>query len=73
MMKSNIDISFFTGVPDSLLKSIAGFIEEKTALEDIIAANEESAITIGVGYYLATKPLIYMQNSGLKSIKPLVS
>ena len=64
----NNDISFFTGVPDSLLKSICGFIEENTALENhIIAANEGSAIAIGAGYYLATgkTPLIYMQNSGL--------
>ena len=67
----NNDISFFTGVPDSLLKSICGFIEENTALENhIIAANEGSAIAIGAGYYLATgkTPLIYMQNSGLGAV-----
>ena len=73
----NNDISFFTGVPDSLLKSICGFIEENTALENhIIAANEGSAIAIGAGYYLATgkTPLIYMQNSGLgNALNPLVS
>jgi|TARA_B100000795_G_scaffold85324_1_gene61973 phosphonopyruvate decarboxylase len=71
------DISFFTGVPDSLLKSILAYITDNTSEENnIVAANEGSAIGIGIGYHLATNkiPLIYMQNSGLgNSINPLLS
>lgn len=70
-------IEFFTGVPDSLLKSLCAYIANNTAKKDhIIAANEGNALSIGVGYYLSSKkiPLIYMQNSGLgNAINPLVS
>ena len=71
------DIDFFTGVPDSLLKSICGYIDTKTNPKNhVIASNEGSAIAIGAGYHLATGriPLIYMQNSGLgNAINPLTS
>lgn len=70
-------ITFFSGVPDSLLKNICGYITDHTEKEDhIIAANEGNAIAIGIGYHLATDkiPLIYMQNSGLgNAINPLLS
>ena len=42
----------------------------------MIATNEGSAISLGIGYHLATQkvPLIYMQNSGIgNAINPLVS
>ena len=72
------NINFFTGVPDSLLKD---FLKELTSYtksdkNNIIASNEGSAVSIGIGHYLTTKniPCIYMQNSGLgNAINPLAS
>ena len=49
-------IEFFTGVPDSLLKEFCLCIDDKApASKHIIAANEGSAVSIGIGYYLSTK------------------
>ena len=74
---SHLEISFFSGVPDSLLKNICAYISDHTDAEKhIIAANEGNAVSIGMGYYLATgkTPLIYMQNSGLgNAINPILS
>lgn len=71
------EICFYTGVPDSLLKNICAFISDHSnAKNHIIAANEGGAISLGVGYYLATGkiPLVYMQNSGIgNAINPLLS
>lgn len=71
------EVDFFTGVPDSLLKDICAYITDKTLPNNhIIAANEGNAISLGIGYHLATKkiPLIYLQNSGLgNAINPLLS
>ena len=70
-------IDFFTGVPDSLLKNICGYIQDNTPKErNIIAANEGNAIALATGYHLATGllPLVYMQNSGIgNTINPLIS
>lgn len=70
-------INFFTGVPDSILKNFSNYLDKiKTLKNHVIATNEGSAISIGIGYYLATKkiPCIYLQNSGLSNaINPLVS
>ena len=70
-------LSFFCGVPDSLLKSMCGYISDHTTSNNhIIASNEGGAIGIGIGYHLATNkvPLIYMQNSGLgNAINPILS
>ena len=55
-------INFFTGVPDSLLKNLLAYISSNTSKKNnIIAANEGTAIGIGIGYHLATNkiPLIY--------------
>ena len=75
LKKSGVD--FFTGVPDSLLKDICAYITDNTDADNhIIAANEGNAISLGIGYHLATKkiPLIYLQNSGLgNAINPLLS
>ena len=71
------DITFFSGVPDSFLVNICNYISDNTTDNShIIAANEGNALSIGIGYHLATKnlPLIYMQNSGLGNIiNPLLS
>ena len=70
-------VEFFSGVPDSLLKDICAYITDNTSSKNhIISANEGNAISIAIGYHLATKkvPLIYLQNSGLGNIiNPLLS
>ena len=74
LKKNNSD--FFTGVPDSVLKELSISLQNKSKKNHIIATNEGSAISLGIGYYLATKklPVIYMQNSGLSNaLNPLIS
>jgi phosphonopyruvate decarboxylase len=70
-------INFFTGVPDSILKPLTPYLGKKDNKNNhIIAVNEGSAVSIGIGYHLSTKkiPCIYMQNSGLgNAINPLSS
>ena len=69
-------IDFFTGIPDSILKSLSNYLSKYTAKKHIIAANEGSAISLATGYYLSTKkiPVVYLQNSGLGNIvNPIVS
>ncbi|MER2492184.1 phosphonopyruvate decarboxylase [Catenovulum sediminis] len=74
---SHFNINFFTGVPDSLLKSFCAYIEQKIPKEQhIITANEGSAIAVAAGHYLGCgqPALVYMQNSGLgNAVNPLVS
>ncbi|MDA8720016.1 phosphonopyruvate decarboxylase [bacterium] len=74
---NSIGINFFTGVPDSLLKSFCGFVADNADTQHhVIAANEGGAVATGIGYHLATGnvPMIYMQNSGLgNAINPLIS
>lgn len=71
------EIDFFSGVPDSLLKDICGFITDNTPKTNhIIAANEGNAIAIAAGYHMATNKvtLVYMQNSGIgNAVNPLLS
>lgn len=70
-------ITFFAGVPDSLLKNICAYITDNIPAKDnIIAANEGGAIGLAAGYYLATgkMPVVYMQNSGEgNTVNPLMS
>ena len=70
-------LCFFTGVPDSLLKSLCAYITDNCNSEShIIAANEGSAIGLAAGYYLSTGkiPVVYMQNSGIgNAVNPLLS
>lgn len=70
-------VTFFTGVPDSLLKSFCAFLAGHASLKShVTAANEGGAVALAAGHYLATgKPaLVYMQNSGLgNAVNPLVS
>ncbi len=74
---SKNDISFFAGVPDSLLKNICAYITDNVSPENnIIAANEGGAVGLAAGYYLATGkiPVVYMQNSGEgNTVNPLMS
>ena len=69
-------IDFFSGVPDSILKSTSNFFDKKSKYKHIIAANEGAAVSISIGNYLSTKkiPCVYLQNSGLgNAINPLIS
>jgi len=74
LKKNNTD--FFTGVPDSVLKELSIYLQPKDKKNHIIASNEGSAVSIGIGYHLSSKrvPCIYMQNSGLSNaFNPLIS
>lgn len=67
-------VKFFTGVPDSLLKSFCAYLTDKGCNQ--IAANEGGAIGLAAGHYLATGKLacVYMQNSGQgNAVNPLAS
>ena len=70
-------ISFYTGVPDSLLKNFLQYVQDHTAGEQhIITANEGLALALASGYYLQSGklPLVYLQNSGLGNlVNPLSS
>ena len=75
LLKKNNSV-FFTGVPDSVLKELSYSLQNKDKKNHIIATNEGSAVSIGIGHYLSTKkmPSIYMQNSGLSNaLNPLIS
>ena len=75
LLKKN-KTNFFTGVPDSVLKELSIYLQNKPKKNHIIASNEGSAISIGIGHYLSTKkiPCVYMQNSGLSNaLNPLIS
>nr|WP_292365401.1 phosphonopyruvate decarboxylase [Methanoculleus sp. UBA208] len=70
-------ISFFTGVPDSLLKNFCAYVTDHVDEQaHVIAANEGNAIALAAGWFMASgePTLVYMQNSGLgNAINPLVS
>ncbi|MDR3059357.1 MAG: phosphonopyruvate decarboxylase, partial [Prevotella sp.] len=70
-------IDFFTGVPDSLLKSFCAYLTDNCGEnKHIIAVNEGAAVAIASGYNIATNKsaLVYMQNSGIgNAINPLLS
>lgn len=69
-------VDFFTGVPDSLLKSFCAYLTDACEARHVIAANEGGAVALAAGHYLATgRPvLVYMQNSGQgNAVNPLAS
>ena len=70
-------VSFFAGVPDSLLKEFCACVSQTCDQDShLITANEGAAIGLGIGYYLGTGhvPMIYLQNSGLGNIiNPVLS
>lgn len=71
------NVSFFTGVPDSLLKHFLKYVQDHSSPDEhIITANEGLAVGLASGYHFATGklPLVYLQNSGLGNIiNPLTS
>ena len=69
-------VDFFTGVPDSLLKSFCAYVTDTCGGSHVIAANEGGAVGLAAGHYLATgnPALVYMQNSGQgNAVNPLCS
>lgn len=70
-------LTFFTGVPDSLLKDFCAYVTDHTKpTRHIIAANEGGAIALASGYHLATGKIgvVYLQNAGQgNAVNPLVS
>ncbi|MEE9339392.1 MAG: phosphonopyruvate decarboxylase [Methylococcaceae bacterium] len=74
---TRLKLEYFTGVPDSLLKTLCAYITSRIDQDKhIIAANEGGAMGLAIGYHLATGkvPVVYMQNSGLGNIvNPLLS
>ncbi len=69
-------VEFFTGVPDSLLKSFCAYVTDNCGENHVIAANEGGAVGLAAGHYLATgnPALVYMQNSGQgNAVNPLCS
>lgn len=74
LKKNNID--FYTGVPDSILKKFSINLENLKKDKHVIATNEGSAVSMGIGYHLSTKKIacVYLQNSGLSNaLNPLIS
>ncbi len=70
---------FYTGVPDSQLKSLCNYLINTYGIDEkhhVIAANEGNCVALAAGYYLATGkvPVVYLQNSGEGNIiNPVVS
>lgn len=69
-------VDFFTGVPDSLLKSFCAYVTDHCGERHVITANEGGAVALAAGHYLATGKMacVYMQNSGEgNAVNPLAS
>ncbi|MCL2022756.1 MAG: phosphonopyruvate decarboxylase [Oscillospiraceae bacterium] len=66
----SLGVSFYTGVPDSLLAPL------NAMRTGVVAANEGASVGLAIGHYLATgKPAcVYMQNSGIgNALNPICS
>lgn len=73
---NDIGLTFFTGVPDSLLNDFCLGLEATCGKNNVMTANEGNAIGVAVGYHLSTDkiPVVYMQNSGIgNAMNPLLS
>lgn len=74
-----LDIDFFTGVPDSLLAPLCDTLYQRYGSQSrrhIVAANEGGAVGLAAGHYIASgRPaLVYMQNSGIgNAVNPIAS
>lgn len=69
-------ITFFCGVPDSVLKNFIKVLENDKKLTHYITVNEGAAISMAIGHHLSTNEIscVYLQNSGLSNaINPLIS
>lgn len=77
-LHKDLQINFFTGVPDSLLDPFISCLESECVSSDkhVVAANEGNAVGLAAGYYLAVSqiPCVYMQNSGQgNAVNPIAS
>ena len=74
---SDSGVTFYTGVPDSLLKEFCACVTSTMKSKDhVIAANEGASVGLAIGHYIGTGslPLVYLQNSGLgNTVNPLLS
>jgi len=74
---SDVNVTFFAGVPDSLLSGFCASLSENVDdRHHVIAANEGNAVALATGYHIATGevPCVYLQNSGLGNmVNPLIS
>lgn len=73
---NELGLTFFTGVPDSLLNDFCLGLESICGKDNIMTANEGNAIGVASGYHLSTGkiPVVYMQNSGIgNAMNPLIS
>lgn len=74
-----IGANFYTGVPDSQLKSLCNYLMDRYGIDPkhhVIGVNEGNCTALAAGYHLATGdvPVVYMQNSGEGNvINPLAS
>ena len=69
-------VTFFTGVPDSLLRDFCFLLDKIDDYNHVVAANEGTAVSLAIGHYLGSKstPAVYLQNSGLgNALNPLIS
>jgi len=72
-------VTFFTGVPDSLLNVFCDEIANRYGIggkHHIVAHNEGGSVALASGYHLATGkiPCVYMQNSGIgNALNPVAS
>lgn len=62
-------VTFFSGVPDSLLKDFYNALSA-SGLPNVMAANEGGALALAAGHYAATGDpgMVYVQNSGLGNL-----
>lgn len=73
----NHGVSYFVGIPDSLMKGLTYQISNSCSSDEhLITSNEGSAVAHAIGHFVATEKLaaVYMQNSGLgNAYNPLIS
>jgi phosphonopyruvate decarboxylase len=74
---SDAGVTFYAGVPDSLLKDFCAYVTDHAApARHVITANEGGAVALAMGHHLATGEIavVYLQNSGLgNTVNPLTS
>lgn len=64
------------GVPDSLLKDYNSYLSNECKRDNLITANEGTALAAAAGHYMATREpaMVFLQNSGLGNcMNPLLS
>ena len=76
-IREHLNIGFYAGVPDSLLKPLCNTLWETAGEHNFfVCANEGAAAALCAGHYLASgKPgMVYMQNSGIgNAVNPAAS